>query len=183
MRAGRLITLAVGLLAVQACAHFTVDSDYDREADFSAFATYDWMPPETRRIDLRVRDPRAHELIQDAVQEELGAKSFRRAEGADPDLLIGYHLALDEGLDSQTLYTGSPADWQYRTYGLGRTTNQNLMYTEGTLVIDFFDAAKEELIWRGVAEGHVKQSTDADERKKRIEEAVNQILRDFPPGR
>jgi hypothetical protein len=182
MRAGRLITLAVGLLAVQACTHFTVESDYDREADFSAYATYDWMPPETRRIDLRVRDPRAHELIQDAIQDELGAKSLRRAEGADPDLLIGYHLALDEGLDSQTLYQGSAADWQYRTYGNPTTRNQSLMYSVGTLVIDVFDAAKEELIWRGVVEGDVKQNPDPDQRKERIEKAVQKMLEDFPPG-
>jgi hypothetical protein len=52
----------------------------------------------------------------------------------------------------------------------------------GTLVIDVFDVEKKALVWRGVAEGQVRQSQDADKQKERINDAVRKILEEFPPG-
>ena len=52
----------------------------------------------------------------------------------------------------------------------------------GTLIIDVFDAAERELVWRGSGEGRVNQARSPEDRQERIDDAVRKILRDFPPG-
>jgi len=54
-------------------------------------------------------------------------------------------------------------------------------YEEGTLVIDFVDMAKQELVWRGVGTGALSESPSVEERTANINNAVTQILDQFPP--
>jgi hypothetical protein len=54
-------------------------------------------------------------------------------------------------------------------------------YDEGTLVIDFVDMAKQELVWRGIGTGAVSESPSVEERTANINNAVMQILEQFPP--
>ena len=54
-------------------------------------------------------------------------------------------------------------------------------YTMGTLLIGFFDVDSHELVWVGSAEARVDQTRDPEQRQKRIQEAVDKILSQFPP--
>lgn len=179
----RTLALATSALMVQGCAGISVNHEFDPRADFSSYQTYDWMATESRRVDLRARDPLVEQRIRDAIEGELGAKGLQMDGSGDADLRIGYLLVLEESLDAQTIYSGAAPDWQYRSYGPGTTAQQTRMLTTGTLVIDVFDAGKKELVWRGVAEGQVKEIQDPEKRRARINEAVAKILAGFPPGR
>ena len=167
-----------------ACAGIgiTVDHEADPEADFAAYDTYDWMPPESLRVNIRARDPMVEQRIRDAIEAQIRAKGLRKVESGDPDIRIGYLLVLEDGMDSQTMYERSDPDWRYRTYGPATTTTRTTTFTMGTLVIDVFDVEKKALVWRGVAEGQTREDQDAEEQKERINEAVRMILAEFPPG-
>jgi len=173
--------LVTVIFLAQGCAGITVNHEFDPDAEFASYRTYDWMPTEARRVDLRARDPMVEEWIRDAIQRELGAKGFRIAEGREPDVRIGYLLVLQDNLDSQTLYESSDPDWRYRSYGPLSATTRGGMLTSGTLVVDVFDVARKESVWRGVAEGPVKGTVEPEKRRERIHEAVKKILEDFPP--
>jgi hypothetical protein len=54
-------------------------------------------------------------------------------------------------------------------------------YDEGTLVIDFVDMTKQELVWRGIGTGAVSESPSVEERTEKINNAVTHILEQFPP--
>jgi len=54
-------------------------------------------------------------------------------------------------------------------------------YDEGTLVIDFIDIAENKLVWRGVGTGALSESPSVEERTENINNAVAQILEQFPP--
>jgi hypothetical protein len=178
----RILALAASAVMVQGCASISVKREFDPQADYSSYRTYDWMPSESRRVDLRARDPLVEQRIRDAIERELGAKGLQKVSSGDADVRIGYLLVLEESLDAQAIYSGAAPDWQYRTYGPGTTAQQTRMLTTGTLVIDVFDAGKKELVWRGVAEGEVKEIQDPEKRRARINEAVEKILAGFPPG-
>lgn len=52
----------------------------------------------------------------------------------------------------------------------------------GTLIIDVFDGNSEELIWRGWAEGALAGMTESEEQQAYVDQVVERILEDFPPG-
>jgi hypothetical protein len=181
MGVGKIFFIATSGLWVQACASISVDQEFDPGANFAAYQTFDWMPTESRRVDLRARDPMVEQWIRDAIERELGAKGFRGAGSDEPDVRIAYLLVLQDGLDSQTIYEASDPNWRYRTYGPATTATRTQLLTTGTLVIDVFDAERKVLVWRGVAEGQVKEVQDPDKRNARINDAVRRILAKFPP--
>jgi len=50
-------------------------------------------------------------------------------------------------------------------------------------MLDFTDAAKKELAWRGVVRGMVDDYGSPDQMQERINEAVKKLLSEFPPIR
>ena len=182
MPLGRLAILTTLVIMAQGCASISTEYDFDPGRDFTAYSTYDWMAAESRRVSLRARDPLVEQRIRDAIEEELMAKGLRRSESEDPDFRVGYLLVLEDEVNSQTMYEGSDPDWRYRTYGPATTTTQTQVFATGTLVIDLFDSERRELVWRGAAQGEVKELQDPDKRQARIKDAVSRILAGFPPG-
>jgi Domain of unknown function (DUF4136) len=166
------------LSALAACSPFQVSSDYDPKANFAAYRTYSWLP----RIEQPDSDPRLqssllHSRIRDAVDAQLTSKGLRQDPTANPDLLVAYHVALQGKLEISTVpsYPYGPSVWgaTQKTY-----TRQ---YDEGTLIVDLIDASNRQLVWRGSAQAEVKPDTSPQERQKRINEAVQQILERYPP--
>jgi hypothetical protein len=183
MAAGRVLAMAMVALIAQGCAGITVGHEFDPDANFAAYGSYDWLPTESRRVDLRVRDPMVEQNIRSAIEVELLSKGLRKVErGGEPDIRIGYLLTLEDGVESNSMYERSGGDWQYRTYGPANLTTQTQAFSMGTLVIDVFDVSRRELVWRGVAEGQVKQTRELEDQRKRLNDAVGKILEDFPPG-
>ena len=181
MKTWRTLLLLLTVSVVGACAGITVTHEADPEANFAAYGTYDWMPAESRRVDLRARDPMVEQRIRDAIEAQLSSKGLRKVDSGDADILIGYLLVLEDGVDSQTMYVRSDPDWRYRTYGPATTATRTTAFTVGTLVIDVFDVEEKALVWRGGGEGQVDQSQDPEKRRARINEAVKKILEEFPP--
>ena len=54
-------------------------------------------------------------------------------------------------------------------------------YREGTLVIDVLDQKNNELAWRGMAQGILKNYDTGKEMQQDIDGAVTKILAEFPP--
>jgi hypothetical protein len=51
----------------------------------------------------------------------------------------------------------------------------------GTLVIDLADAAKNQLVWRGMGVKEVNTQANPEKRDKSITNAVNKIFKNYPP--
>ena len=47
--------------------------------------------------------------------------------------------------------------------------------------MNFADAVSKELLWRGTANAEIDQVQTPEKREKLINEAVSQILKNFPP--
>ena len=65
-------------------------------------------------------------------------------------------------------------------YPYGRNIDVSY-YTQASVIIDFVDNAKDELVWRGIGTGVVQESGTPEERQERIDNAVAKILEQYPP--
>lgn len=166
-------------LALAGCATMNVSSHVDRGLDVTKYRTYDWGPPDALptgdpRLD---QDPFFKDHMQGAVERQLAAKGFVRAEpSATPDLLIHYHASITRRIDV------NEADRGYGYTGdLGSSVRE---YEAGTLVLDIVDSRTKQVIWRGWAQDTVTDMLeDRDTMARKIDEAVRRMLERFPPAR
>ena len=149
---------------------YNVHYDYDNNVNFANLKTYDWMPvPERADIDsLDIK------RVKKAVNVELEAKGLEISSD-NPDFLIAEHLGSKDKVNV--------TNWGYGYRGgfwieRGVTVNQIEI---GSLILDFVDAKSKELLWRGTAKALIDDAMPPEKREKLIKEAVQEILKNFPP--
>ena len=176
MRSIKSICILFLLAAAVGCSTvYDVQFDYNTSTDFANLKTYNWLPvPEKTDIDSLdvVR-------VKKAVNAEMQAKGLRLA--SNPDFLIAEHLGKKEKV--------SVRDWGY-DYGpyagywggyWGPGGVSTFQYEEGSLILDFVDPQTKQLIWRGSAKAEVDDMRTPEKREALIDEAVQKILKNFPP--
>ncbi len=172
------------LTAIGGCSSsMQVNYDYDPTTDFQAYETYRWVErPQTPEGDARtavMNDPLIEQRVRQAVNAQLLAKGLRQ-ESDNPDLLVLYHLGLEDKVDV--------TDWGYsyddNMRGYQDREIDAFEYKEGTLIVDLIDRSSEVLIWRGTARDAVEEKNRAPEKgEKKINEAVTKIFAAYPPGK
>ena len=169
-----LSMIVIAVLFLAGCSSITVNQDYDPAYDFNKLKTYGFIPiTEDAGID-QLNATR----LGDAIKTNLDAKGYTLAENAD----FGIALFFTKDTKTSIQSTGGYGyGYGYRGYGgMGGSTYVN-QYEQGTLVIDFVDMAKQELVWRGVGTGILDETPSVEERTEKINNAVTQILEQFPP--
>jgi hypothetical protein len=165
------ITLVTAILLVR-CSTISVMQDYDPEYDFSKLKTFGFLPiPEDAGIDQLNAN-----RFGDAIKNEMTAKGYTVSEKAD------FGVALLFGKQTKTNITSYGYGYGPYWGRYGGTTNIDVsQYDEGTLIIDVIDMAKKELVWRGTGTGAIDPNATVEERTANINNAVAQILAQFPP--
>ena len=189
MRAAHLVTsILIALCFSLACASVRTQYDYDPAVDFSGWRTYAWYPDESPRTGQpRLDNPLLHDRIEAAVSRGLAAKGFSPAGDGEPDFYVQFHLSTQQKLDVNTMNTGYRGGPYGRRWGgvgwggVGWTETTVIQYDEGTLVIDFVDRPARRLAWRGSGTRRLARNPDPELVTKRVNEAVNEILAQFPP--
>jgi len=158
----------------------SVTVDYDPEEDFSTYKTFGWLPerpPPTG--DPRLDSPLIDSRVRRAVDSTLTARGFRKILDGTPDFWVTYHTGVEQKLDVYTMNRGYVNRWGY-TVSVPETRVSQ--YDEGTLVLDIADARERELVWRGVAQGRLRSQPTPDQTTAAVNEAVAELLKQFPPG-
>ena len=165
------ITLVTTILLVR-CSTISVMQDYDPDYDFSKLKTFGFLPiPEDAGID-QINANR----FGDAIKKEMTAKGYTVSENAD------FGVAILFGKQTKTNITSYGYGYGAYWGRYGGTTNIDVsQYDEGTLVIDVIDMTKKELVWRGTGTGALTPNATVEERTANINNAVAQILAQFPP--
>lgn len=174
MRTSVLIAAALSVIAVPVAAQ-QVHIDYDRMARFTTYKTFGWVDtPETSVADTsEMMDGRIKKAIIDTISG--GRLKFV---DNDPDLWVTYHTNENDRLrvNTASFGYGYPGNWYWDPYwGGAYTTSTVSTYTEGTLIIDIWDAREKSLIWRGAATAVV--SKNPEKNAKKIEKAVTKIAK------
>jgi Domain of unknown function (DUF4136) len=171
-------TCAILLLTAGALAAQKVSFDYDKAADFTGLTTYAF------KHGTASGNPLVDGRIVKAITSVLGERGMTN-DPSNPDVFVVTHLTFDKKKDF-TAYSTSPGYGAYGWYwggGWGMTDVRVREITTGTLIIDMVDAKKGALIWRGMGVKEVKTQPDPQRLDKKVNEAVEKILRNFPPDK
>jgi Domain of unknown function (DUF4136) len=179
-RCTRLRTVAAAWLFITACcllaaaAGFTqkvpkISVTTDPKADFSRYKAYAWMESK-----FRAKQAVYHQMIIAAIEGQLAAKGLRKAEG-EPDLRVVYNAGVFDLADAKGYsYYSVPYRW-------GATTVSNVSIArEGALTVDLVDAARNELVWRGLA--HDTLSEKQGKNEQIIRKAIEKLFKKYPPS-
>ena len=157
---------------VSCASIYDVKYDFDQQANFADLKTFDWMPvPEKAGINSLVV-----QRVKKAVNAELQAKGLMMTSN-NPDFIIAQHLRKKDKVQF--------TDREYGPGYRGGSDRPNWVssyeYVEGSLILDFVDANSKKMIWQGAAKAEVQNIDTPEKCEKLIHEAVQEILKNFPP--
>jgi hypothetical protein len=152
-----------------------VNSDYDKQVDFTGYKTFAFHKTGIDKAEISDLDKKR---ILRSIDETMTAKGFTKSE--TPDLLISFFTKEREEVNVNKFNAGWGYGWGWGwnpfLWG-GNTTVTR--HSEGTLYIDIIDAKKKELIWQGEGEGVLTK--DTHKKDEMIKEFVTKILELYPP--
>ena len=81
-----------------ACSTVQIDSEYDKQTDFTRLKTFRWVETTSPVAlgDPRVDDKVLQARVQLAVNRELEAKGLRRVDSDNADVLANYYVNIEE---------------------------------------------------------------------------------------
>lgn len=168
------------LLAIStfSCATIKISSDFDRQADFLKYKTYQ-LSNDTQNLPIQQLN---RDRIIAAVENEMAAKGFSKSD--NPDIIVDVNITGKE-IQTATATTTGGYGYGYREWGYGggfSTTQINYdQYTEGTMIITFVDASAEKIVWQGTGTKTLVENASTEKREKNINYAVQQIFYKYPP--
>ena len=180
MRLRNRLTFLLTILFVVVCAYAQdVHYNYDRGANFAAYKTYQW-------VDLpgRVTDQLIDQAIKRSIDEQLAQKGLTKVE-SDAGLQVGYQavINLEKSVNLSAWGTrGGPAGFGgFGGLDNGTVTGQTSTIPVGVLVVDLYDPAKKQLIWRGDASKTIDLKKDPDKNYKNLQKAMAKLFKNYPP--
>jgi len=177
-RIGSVVLLA---LVFTGCSKFKIRSASDPNADFSRLHTWAWLPlSDAEPADQRVLDRLIDARIRSDVAKELASKGYSEVAGVQPDFLLNYRVGREVGSENARVSRGgygSAVGW----WGGWGTSSWETSYDEGTLFLGVINAQTRQSMWVGAAETRLVRTLSDDRVRKKIDDAVHQILENFPP--
>src|SRR5262245_3422005 len=119
-----------------------VESTSAKGKNFAAFHTYTWDKGH------EAYDPAAHKLIVAAIDKEMAALGFTRAEGTPGDVMIRYHSVVATFVDFKSLEKAP----EKAKDGSDKTSQL------GTLVVEMLDRSRAQL-WAAKTREYVSRAT------------------------
>jgi hypothetical protein len=157
-----MICAAAGISALGGCRtgeSIAVSSAYGPGIKFSGLGpTYAWAANSSRP---RLGPPEVHQILRTSVADRLAAKGFASAPDASASFLIDYDVARSERNDASMSAHGEVIE-------------------EGSIILEVSDVTTRQLIWRGVARARILDSDSPEVREKRINAALDSLMKSFP---
>jgi len=175
----KLLVAACLAVALTACASSpTVSTDHAPGTDFSKFRTYTWI------AEPDGAPPLVAQRIIAGINAELQAKGMTEVPSGG-DASIAAHVARTQKQSIDTFYSAPMySGWGWRGGGMyggmGMSNSTVRTYDVGTLVVDLFDTATKQAVWRGAASATVPSSQEKVDATVRA--GIAKMFLDFPPG-
>jgi hypothetical protein len=103
-------------------------------------------------------------------------KGFTKQDSTEADMTVFAQANTAEKMNVNSYGYG----YGWGPYPYGRNIDLSY-YTQGSLIIDFVDNKKNELIWRGIGTAVLQDRGTPEEKEQFINEAVTKILDQYPP--
>jgi hypothetical protein len=148
-----------------------VETLHDPDADFSAYATYEWM-----ESSVVAQIPEIRRYLVDRIDAQLESAGLKKVETGG-DLKVGIRGATSGESSATSAYVGET------TWTIGYVWRGARSFTETTLIVDVVDAAANHAIWHGMATKtfYSEDRMYYDRLRKKIDKVISKMFRDFPP--
>ena len=173
-------------MLIAGCASgLSVRSDEDPNADFSAYATWNFF--DQLGIEGGYNSPVYGEHFRAAIGREMEQRGYRPS--GDPDLLVNVTIQADEKV-RVTAYTdpylsgsyysrpGGPYYGSAVGVGIG-VSSRATRTTQASVFIDLVDNSRDRMVWQGVAVIDVTDKV-AQQLRDAIHTSVNAIFQQYP---
>ncbi|MDA0630464.1 MAG: DUF4136 domain-containing protein [Proteobacteria bacterium] len=167
----------------------TYEFDHDHGFDFSRLKTYHWYDDMVKSELGAYRKMNASDKrIREVVGNELFRHGFKESDARAADFWINYtiskqrqQISRSTGYD-QGMHGSVGAGTYGKSVSVGYSSGPSVReYEEGTAILDIIDASTQKIVWRGVAEGRLKDHPSMNERYKATVEVTRELLAGFPP--
>ncbi|MEJ2541612.1 MAG: DUF4136 domain-containing protein [Gemmatimonadota bacterium] len=189
MKKTTLLTAAL-TVALAACGGgLSVNSDWDSSFDFRAPQTFTVLDNAGGPLARGLNDARVKQSIASVME----SKGFRQvADTSQADIAVGYQFTTEQQRSYNTVNTGwsgygygGYGSWYPYYYGPSMATSRTTetVYDVGSLLIAVFDTDARAMVYASTGSRTLdEQGRSPEEMQERIDDAVSQILADFPPG-
>jgi hypothetical protein len=117
--------------------------------------------------------------IKRAIDEQLAQKGLKKVE-KDGDVLVAYHAGLHQET-AINLFGSGFREGGFNGWAHGSIQGQTSTIPIGTLLVDLYDPAKKQLIWRGDATKSIELKKDPDKNYKNLQKAMAKLFKNYPP--
>ena len=102
-------------------------------------------------------------------------------------MAVGYQGTTAERKSYNTVnsgWGGGYGGYGWGGYGMsmGTSTTYENTWQEGSLILGLFDVESKALVWTGTATATLDQGRSPEERQQLIDDAVEKMMKKFPPG-
>jgi Domain of unknown function (DUF4136) len=139
--------------------------------NFSNFHTYKWVEIPGGIHPNQIVD----QEIRQAINTVLAGKGFTLATGDKADLYVGYQCFIQQQRQWNAWGMGGGLRWG----GMGSATSSTI--DNGTLAVDFYLPATQELVWRGAAAQTLDPGGNQEKDMQKLNKAMAKLLKNFPP--
>jgi hypothetical protein len=157
----------------------SVRADSDPSANLSSYKTFAFLDKLT--TDKSTYGTLLTSRLKASTQRELERRGLTQTT-TNPQLLVNFNVNVENRADVESTPTMGFYGYRAGMYGTWAGYPQDVHtthYQEGTLAIDLVDAAKQQLVWQGVAEGRINKSVIEDPAAA-IDQAVDDIFTKYP---
>jgi hypothetical protein len=183
------MTGALACLALLAgCADKpTYDVDYDQSFPFAEYKTYRWYDDDHNSRESQYRRYNSSDQrVRNTADQELMQRGLRQGARGQADFWVNYHVTKRQTQkisgQEQGMHGGVAAGTYGRSVSVGYSSGQSVKtYEDGTAMFDVIDIKTGRIVWRGVAEGRLKNNMSKADREQLTITVVHELLKKFPP--
>lgn len=166
------LTLGATLVGAGTAAAQKVATNYDQSVNFTGFKTYNWVTIQGATYPNSLQDAQ----IRAAIDSTLKSKGMTKVDSGG-QVYVGYQLSMQDQKEWNGYSTGG-ARWGMG--GMGSIESQTIEI--GTLAVDIYDPAKQQLIWQATATKQLNPSSNPQKNQENLQKAVNKMFENYPPG-
>jgi hypothetical protein len=135
--------------------------------NFAKYHTYKWVNCGGQHPDQITNQ----EIVMD-IDGQLTQKGFTKSATDPVDMFVCYQIAVDQ----ERQWNGFGG---FRFGGMGSATSSTI--SNGTMILDMYDAAAKQQIWQGTAAKTLDPSSNQQKNLKNLANGIAKLMKNFPP--
>ncbi len=162
------------VLLFTSCHVVRVQTDYEKETDFSNYSTYNYFSDlETGLSELD--EKRLIKILDAAMQTEGILLS------EEPDFLINIESGIYQTPRNNTVGVGVGGTGRNVGGGVSVGIPVGQSNVQREIIFDFVDSQKDMLFWQATSKSNFNENATPIEREKKLKEIVEKVLSKYPP--